>query len=375
MNIKRTLCLLLALMMAFSVVFPSAIYADDEIELYEEEYVDYAEPIEEEMIIDEVIDEEEQIVEEAVVEEAIVEEDASLIDEDDSVTAEAEQQNEEQLTVGEITLVEAETFGAAPTIVTQPQDTTAEIGQYATVTVEAQGSGTLTYQWYYKAASDTAFKASSAKTNTYRIKMTAAWDGMQIYCKVSNGTSSVDSEIATLSLPSDITITKQPQDTTAEIGQYATITVEAEGENLTYQWYYKAASDTAFKASSAKTNTYRIKMTAAWDGMQIYCKVSNGTSSVDSEIATLSLPAIVSDDFVFEKIEGTNNLVLVEYKGTGVARIKVPNIVDGMTVTEIGAGVFEGKAELTAVELPNSITAIRERAFKNCTNLSTMTTY
>ena len=101
MNIKRTLCLLLALMMAFSVVFPSAIFADDEIELYEEEYVDYAEPVEEEMIIDEVINEEEQIVEEEIVEDVIAEEviaeeviaedDASLIDVDDSVMAEDDQ--------------------------------------------------------------------------------------------------------------------------------------------------------------------------------------------------------------------------------------------------------------------------------------------
>ena len=291
MNIKRTLCLLLELMMAFSVVFPSAIFADDEIELYEEEYVDYAEPVEEEMIIDEVIlDEEEQIVEEEIVEDVIVEEeisedDASLIDVDDSVMAEDEQQNEEQPAATEITLAEAETFGAAPVIVTQPKDVTVGLGETASVTVEAQG------------------------------------------------------------------------------------------ENLSYTWYFKNKGASSFRKSALTTNVYSVEMEAALDGRELYCVVKNGDGKTIETNHVFMTTAIVSGDFVFEKIEGTNNLVLVEYKGTGVARIKVPNIVDGMTVTEIGAGVFEGKAELTAVELPNSITAIRERAFKNCRNLSTMTTY
>ena len=213
--------------------------------------------------------------------------------------------------------------------------------------------------------------------------MGAVWDGMQVYCIVSNGSSSVKSNTVTLSLPAVPTITKQPENTIANDGEYATVSVEAEGsDTLTYQWYYKAASDTTFKVSSVKTNEYKITMGAVWDGMQVYCKVSNGSSSVDSNTVTLSLPGIVSGDFVFAKIADTNNLALIEYKGTGVASIQVPNQVDGMTVTEIGKeitaeemGVFEGKTELTAVALPNSITVIHDRAFKDCTNLSTMTTY
>ena len=170
-------------------------------------------------------------------------------------------------------------------------------------------------------------------------------------------------------------IVKQPEDVSVKIGETASVTVEAQGENLSYTWYFKNKGASSFRKSTLTTNVYSVKMEAALDGRELYCVVKNGDGKTIETNHVFMTTAIVSGDFVFEKIEGTNNLVLVEYKGTGVARIKVPNIVDGMTVTEIGAGVFEGKAELTAVELPNSITAIRERAFKNCTNLSTMTTY
>ena len=116
--------------------------------------------------------------------------------------------------------------------------------------------------------------------------------------------------------------------------------------------------------------------------MQVFCRISNGTDSIDSEIATLSLSAIISGDFVFKKIDGTNNLTLIEYTGNA-SSVTVPGSVDGMTVTEIGVsplgsgekGIFEDNTTLTSITLPNSITAIREKAFKGCTNLSTMSTY
>ena len=91
---------------------------------------------------------------------------------------------------------------------------------------------------------------------------------------------------------------------------------------------------------------------------------------------------IVSEPFVFKIIEGTNNLTLIAYTGNA-SNVEVPGSVNGMTVTEIGVspladgekGVFEGNTTLTSIKLPNTITAIREKSFKGCTNLSTMTTY
>ena len=41
----------------------------------------------------------------------------------------------------------------------------------------------------------------------------------------------------------------------------------------------------------------------------------------------------------------------------------------------IGEEPFMGNATLVSIDLPDSITAIRARAFKNCTSLSQMTTH
>jgi hypothetical protein len=55
--------------------------------------------------------------------------------------------------------------------------------------------------------------------------------------------------------------------------------------------------------------------------------------------------------------------------------VTVPSTVaDGAyNVKEIGPGVFENKAGITEVSLPNSILVIGAGAFKNCTSLSKMT--
>ena len=314
MNIKRTFCLLLAFMMAFTIAFPTTIFADElDGELFDEGYYEYEEPYSEELVYGN----------------------------GDTNTAD-DGNNGENI------------------IVTDPgesnRDPAEENGQdgYETNGLEEEDNLLL--------------------GNAESVGQTVTADGNE---------QNESDAFAVLAIPVTITITKQPEDTIANAGEYAMVSVEAEGsDTLTYQWYYKAASDTTFKVSSVKTNEYKITMGAVWDGMQVYCKVSNGSSSVDSNTVTLSLPGIVSGDFVFAKIADTNNLALIEYKGTGVASIQVPNQVDGMTVTEIGKeitaeemGVFEGKTELTAVALPNSITVIHDRAFKDCTNLSTMTTY
>ena len=401
MKLRKTLCFLLAMIMAFAIAFPGSIFAEEyfpEEELVFEEENSFSDNWIEEELIDEltssdIVDDyyEDWIEDEFVdYDQPSLNEEVELVEEDEVLleepTEEADNEvpdTEDTEVIGELVLVDNETFeaGSGITITKQPEDASAALGQYATVTVEAEGEN-LSYQWYYKTANGTAFKASSAKTNTYSVKMGATQVGMQLYCKISNGTDSVDSNIVTLSLPATITITKQPEDASAALGQYATVTVEAEGDNLSYQWYYKTVNDTEFKAGAQRTNTYRVKMSTIQVDMQVFCRISNGTDSIDSEIATLSLSAIISGDFVFKKIDGTNNLTLIEYTGNA-SSVTVPGSVDGMTVTEIGVsplgsgekGIFEDNTTLTSITLPNSITAIREKAFKGCTNLSTMSTY
>lgn len=62
--------------------------------------------------------------------------------------------------------------------------------------------------------------------------------------------------------------------------------------------------------------------------------------------------------------------VLTSFSGTATS-FTVPETVNGITVTSVGANAFEG-TDVTEVILPNTVTTIGESAFKDCENLKTI---
>ena len=113
-------------------------------------------------------------------------------------------------------------------------------------------------------------------------------------------------------------------------------------------------------------------MVASYDGRQYRCIVTDANGkSTTSKAATLRLAKeIVVDDVVYEKLTDTTCSVK-SYKGNA-SSLKIPKTVSGMTVTEIGQEAFMNNTKLTSIELPETITIIRARAFKDCTNLKEM---
>ena len=269
-------------------------------------------------------------------------------------------------------------------ITKQPVDTTVSVGEMATFTVEAEGPGEITYQWWFKNKGKTSFTKTVTTAEYQTAAAVKAMDGRQVYCDVTcNGvTKKTNTVTLTVTEQKPFEITKQPENTTVSVGEVATFTVEAQGPGeITYQWWFKNKGKTTFSKTVTTAEYQTAAATMAMDGRQVYCDVTCNGETKKTNTVTLTV-SIVSGDFVFEKIEGTNNLRLIEYKGNDQDPM-VPGSVDSMTVTEIGKsplaegekGVFEGNTTITSIELPNSITKIGERAFKGCSNLSTMTTY
>ncbi|MCC8081747.1 MAG: hypothetical protein LIO80_07050, partial [Lachnospiraceae bacterium] len=170
--------------------------------------------------------------------------------------------------------------------------------------VEATGTG-LTYQWQYKSAGGTMWHDSGltgATTATLSVPVTEARDGQQYRCVVTDGDgNTVTSEAATLTVSDDgdltdeeeLSITLQPSDYTGSVGDTATFSVEATGTGLTYQWQYKSAGGTMWHDSGltgATTATLSVPVTAARDGQQYRCIVTDGDgNTVTSDAATLSV--------------------------------------------------------------------------------------
>ena len=100
--------------------------------------------------------------------------------------------------------------------------------------------------------------------------------------------------------PDELAIVSQPVDVTVAVGQKATFTVEATGENLVYQWQWRnagaanwakctSASGEGFDSASLTTTANQAK-----NGRQYRCIVTDTYGArVVSEVATLSVDAAI----------------------------------------------------------------------------------
>ncbi len=266
-------------------------------------------------------------------------------------------------------------------ITKQPGDVTVPVGGVAAFTVEAVGNG-LTYRWQTKVSADADWSYTSLsgyKTATLRFSVKAVHNNRQYRCVVtdSNG-NSVTSEAATLRLDIPLEITTQPESVTISTGEYATFTVVAAGTGMTYQWQVRTSATADWgntSLSGNKTAVLKFKTVNAHDGRQFRCIVTDAAgNTVASDPATLTLLwKKTVDGVTYQQIDATTCKV-VSYTGTA-SSLTIPTTVDGKEVKEIGVEAFMDNTTLTSICLPNTITVIRARAFKNCTNLSSMTTH
>ena len=183
---------------------------------------------------------------------------------------------------------------------TQPAGKTATAGTNVQFTVAATGDG-LKYQWQYMTASGTSWTnttATGATTATLTVAVTAAKDGYHYRCKVTDQYGeSVFTNAATLTVPAALQITTQPKNQTGAADTDVKFTVAASGEGLKYQWQYRTSSTGTWantSATGATTATLTVAVTAAKNGYQYRCKVTDQNGqSVTSNAATLTVPAML----------------------------------------------------------------------------------
>ena len=109
-----------------------------------------------------------------------------------------------------------------------------------------------------------------------------------------------------------------------------------------------------------------------------------GTSdpSIVKITTTEESTAIVKNNVSYEiltvnAVSATGTVAVAGYTGTDMELTIPTTIVEDevtYTITEIGKEAFIGQS-FTSISLPNSITVIREGAFKNCSSLATMTSH
>ena len=192
--------------------------------------------------------------------------------------------------------------------VIQPSDFFINIGDTATFSSSAVGSGNITYEWKRKDA--LTINTSNIYQKSFTINSVGIPDIATYYCIASNSIDSITSREAVLDIGSDSIlaedgtyvlselsefinweykvvapiITKQPVSVATTVGTSVTFSIEAIGTDpLTYQWKFAGADI----AGETKT-TYTITNPTV-DINSIACKVSNIGGDVLSDSVNLTI--------------------------------------------------------------------------------------
>lgn len=179
---------------------------------------------------------------------------------------------------------------ACPTINTQPQSASYVTGQtIAALTVEATGTGTLTYQWYScdDANKTNAAEISGATSDSYTPTAAGFY-----YVKVTDNNGSVDSEVVQISISEaaapTIIVSDAPVDA-VKVGTEVTLTATVTGIPApTLQWYSNTtASTTGGTAIDDETNATYSPSTATAGTFYFYATATNSKGSATSAVQTI----------------------------------------------------------------------------------------
>ena len=179
-------------------------------------------------------------------------------------------------------------------LLSQPQDVETEPGSQLRITFSVRGDG-LSYQWYYKDASMKNFAVSSIKGSAYSCIMQSYMNNRQVYCVITDMYGNqVETDVVTITRPPvQLEILSEPEDVCASVGERFSIKVKAQGDGLSYQWYYKDAGMKSFDVSVNKSSAYSYTMQSYMHNRQVYCVITDKYGNqVITDVATITRPPI-----------------------------------------------------------------------------------
>jgi len=206
-------------------------------------------------------------------------------------------------------------------ITKQPADKTVYSSGNAKFTVEADGYGTLSYQWEYKSASSSKWsKMTGTAAKKASIEVSAAsYSGYSFRCTVTDGrgTKAV-SDAAKLTAVSAAKISTNPSAATVYEGDSVSFSAKASGHNLAYQWQ-ELTGDSWNDISGANALTYSFQAAYAQSGRSHRLKATDGLGTVlYSKTAVLTVyrkPEITAQPENVKVENGSKVIFSVETRG------------------------------------------------------------
>jgi hypothetical protein len=186
-----------------------------------------------------------------------------------------------------LSLANVNTIVTTPFIITnQPEETCAQIGNQASLSIDVLGS--VTYQWQkdgvdIPGATSSIYTISNAQLSDfglYRCRITSQCD---------NSLSSISAEVSLGT--GNVNITQQPQNTSACSGSPASFSIVLTGPTVFFQWKKNGVN-----ISGATNSTLNLTNVNSSDAGNYTVDILGGScGTVSSEVATLTVTAVNAD--------------------------------------------------------------------------------
>ncbi len=192
-----------------------------------------------------------------------------------------------------------------PTIVEQPQSITVDDGEQLKLQVAANGQN-LKYQWFKNGT-----KIDGATESNYLILEAHTEDAGDYYAVITNPSGEAISSTALVQVleskedPPVIVI--QPQSATVKKGSLVEFDVNANGDNLNYQWFKDGSI-----VDGATESTYLIFAADLVDSGAYFVKITNPGGEVVSDTAVLQVTVEIVT--AFTKVVRSTGEVALKYK-------------------------------------------------------------
>ncbi|HEX2967521.1 MAG TPA: immunoglobulin domain-containing protein [Bacteroidales bacterium] len=201
-------------------------------------------------------------------------------------------------------------------ITNQPLPVTACAGTNTSFSVTATPALGLTYQWFFDAdGGAVAYVPVGADNPSLPLTGVAAANKGSYYCRISNACGEVrNTTTVTLNVPVTTLITGNPVGDIVCAGSNLNMSVTAQGENLTYQWFRDAdpvpLSDNAIVHNSTTANISFSGLTALYTGnyrVKVSGTCGDQTSAPDA-IISVRQPITITSQPVSKNVCSGNDV-------------------------------------------------------------------
>ena len=175
-----------------------------------------------------------------------------------------------------------------PSFLQQPASRTNFSGTTASFSAVANGTLPLSYQWKRGAATiPDATNSSYSFTCSYPADNAATFS-----VTVTNSAGSTNSQVATLTLLTNLNLLYNPFSITRNVGSKAAFRVVANGAvPISYQWYKVAGGTTNLIPGATSDTLWLSNVQLADGGSEYFARLTNPFTSTESASATLSVQA------------------------------------------------------------------------------------